>query len=81
MIHKSEYDSFISNPAWKEIVETISGSMQLIDNDLRTIDPLTDGTALARQQGRYAMASEILRMPEGILEEIETIADKGEKGR
>jgi hypothetical protein len=71
-MYKSDYDAFVSNPVWKEIVSDIKETIVGLYSDIRELDPHMEPTALARQQGRLAMAEFMLALPDDILREINT---------
>lgn len=75
-MYKSDYDSFISNPIWKEIVKTVEETIQGLISDLSETDPFVEPGKLAKQQGRKAMAEFILALPEDILREINENLEK-----
>lgn len=78
-MYKSDYDSLVSNPVQKEIVTTIQEVILGLYKDIRDLDPHIEPTALARQQGRLAMAEFVLSLPEDILREInEKLEEKTE---
>lgn len=78
-MYKSDYEAFVSNPVWKEIVTTIKETMVGLYEDLRSLDPHMEPTALAKQQGRLAMAEFMLELPDDILREInEKLEEKTE---
>lgn len=70
-MYKSDYEAFISNPIWKEMVETLNELKGGLISDLSELDPKEEMTSLARQQGRKAMVEYVLGLPSMILEEIE----------
>ncbi len=70
-MYKSDYEAFISNPIWKEIVTTLKETREGLIEDLKEMDPFADATNLARQQGRLKMLEFVLtEMVEDILREI-----------
>ncbi|OQB09793.1 MAG: hypothetical protein BWY21_00644 [Parcubacteria group bacterium ADurb.Bin216] len=82
-MYKSDYESFISNPIWKEMKGTLEEIRVGLFEDLKDLDPHLDGSSLARQQGRLKMLEFVLLLPEDILREInekleENTEDKNE---
>ena len=75
-MYKSDYDAFISNPIWKEIVTTLRETKEGLIEDLKEMDPFADATNLARQQGRLKMLEFVLALPDDILREIEENLEK-----
>lgn len=80
-MYKSDYESFVSNPIWKEIVATLVEVKSGILFDLADIDPFKDGTSIARQQGRIKMLEFVLALPADILREIEETKLKEEENK
>ena len=54
-MYKSEYDQFVSNPIWKEIVSTLEETKVGLYSDIAHLDPIAEATELARKQGRLYM--------------------------
>ena len=79
-MYKSDYEALISNPVWKEIVNTLNETKVGLQSDINDLDPIIEPTALARQQGRLKMAEFVLLLPEDILREInEKLEEKTEE--
>jgi|GEM_PF-2178279 hypothetical protein len=82
-MYKSDYESFINNPIWKEMKETLEEVKIGLFEDLKELDPHLEVSGLARQQGRLKMLEFVLLLPEDILREInekleENTEDKNE---
>ena len=78
-MYRSDYDNFVKNPVWQEIVKVLEETKKGRRDDLRDIDPITDGGILARQQGRLKMLEFVLEeLLEDILREINE--EPGENG-
>jgi hypothetical protein len=75
-MYKSEYEVFINNSIWKEVVSTLEEVSRSLVEDLKNIDPVLNAGLMAKQQGRLLMAEFILSIPADILREIEEIEDK-----
>lgn len=80
-MYKSEFDAFIESPIWKEVVSTLKETMLGLYQDIRDLDPHMEPTALARQQGRLAMAEFVLSIPEDILREINEKLEEKTEGK
>ncbi len=71
-MYRSDYESFISSPMWKEIVLTLKETIKGLNDDLVEMLPFGENAiALARQQGRIKMAEFVLMLPEDILRDVE----------
>jgi len=79
-MYHSDYENFISNPMWKEIVITIKETLRGLHDDIAEMAPYgEDAIKLARQQGRIKMAEFILMLPEDMLREIEEDKQREER--
>ena len=78
-MYLSDVDALLSNPVWKEIIETIKETKQGLIDDLKDLDPVKEPTLLARQQGRMRAFDFIMRLPEDFRQEIESENKRKEK--
>ena len=69
-MYKSDYEAFVSNPIWHEILDTLKDTKEGLIEDMKELDPFAEATNLARQQGRLKMLEFVLLLPEDILREI-----------
>lgn len=70
-MYRSDYESFIRNPVWKEIQSTLNEVIDGLYDDLVETLPQGEGAALiGRQQGRLKLAEFVLSLPEDMLREI-----------
>jgi hypothetical protein len=69
-MYRSDYEALVSNPIWKEIVDTLNEVVEGLKKDGMEYDPEAQKVAIARAQGRYKMAEFVLALPEDILREI-----------
>ncbi len=80
-MYRSDYESFTSNPVWKEMVETLTEVKAGLNKDLAEYDPITQTTQLARAQGRLALIDFVMELPEDILREIKENEETNTGGR
>jgi hypothetical protein len=80
-VYRSEYESFVKSAIWHEITTTLKETREGLLSDIAELDPFSEATNLARQQGRLKMLEFVLALPEDILREIEenTGGDNGGK--
>ena len=78
-MYKSDYESLVSNPVWKELLATCDEVVRGIYVDLGALDPITEATDIARKQGRLTMVAWFLAQPKEILREIEEKIEQTEK--
>jgi hypothetical protein len=78
-MYLSDVDALLSNPVWKEIIETIKETKQGLIDDLKDLDPVKEPTLLARQQGRMMAFDFIMSLPEDFRQEIESENKRKEK--
>jgi hypothetical protein len=70
-MYRSDYEALVSNPVWKEMVETLNESAKGLYADLRELDPHLEPSSISKQQGRLLMLEFVLGLPSIILAEIE----------
>ena len=78
-MYLSDVDALLSNPVWKEIIETIKETKQGLIDDLKDLDPVKEPTLLARQQGRMRAFDFRMSLPEDFRQEIESENKRKEK--
>ena len=78
-MYLSDYESLVDNAMWVEIVRTLEEVKVGLLEDLKELDPSTEATALARQQGRLKMVEFVLSMPEDIKHEMEQMIKKSKE--
>jgi hypothetical protein len=68
---KTEIEAFVGNKVWKQIVEdALSRGLEASENN-DVLDPQTQGTTIARNQGEISALKWIVDLPRIFIEEIE----------
>jgi hypothetical protein len=78
-MYKSDYDSFVSNPIWREIEETSKEVKRGLVEDLINMDPIAEASEMSKKQGRLKMLDWLMAQPLAILEEVEANKLKEER--
>lgn len=75
----SDVEHLVSNQVWKAIVEDVMEKALLASVDLEHLDPLTQATQIARNQGLIEQSKWMVDLPRIYVEEIESYETKQEE--
>ena len=78
-IYRSDVDKFKSSIVWKAMKEELEGSISNMQVMLRSIDPFSQTTDLARTQGRLDAVCAFLEMPDDLYADALEERDKKEE--
>ncbi len=79
-MHQHDFDSFVENLIWKEIVITLKEVIAGLHEDISSLLPFgEEAVRLAQQQGRLKMAEYVLQLPADMLREIKDNKNREEK--
>jgi hypothetical protein len=73
-VKEEEINNFIRNSIWKEIVAQVAGRAFFLSEENDVLDPGTEATKLARNQGQIIMANWIVDLPAILVEEARSEA-------